>query len=127
MTTRCSDEFCGPFYFSKAYWSDAGSITISGDSPASPKAYQNCAKDYTCAGSTVTNYMKRYATDCNNDGVVDCLDYAYIHMQGPAGCSSGILSSTSFGKLFLQRYNTCRTEDDFLNQLDVRNSFNTRQ
>lgn len=32
--------------------------------------------------------MRRFAQDCNGDGVVNCYDYAAIHKFGGYGCSS---------------------------------------
>jgi len=32
--------------------------------------------------------MKRYAFDCNEDRILDCIDYALIHRLGPERCKS---------------------------------------
>lgn len=49
-------------------------------------AYDNCVNEPFCAARTIQNYMKRYGQDCNNDGKVDCIDYAKIHIFGGYGC-----------------------------------------
>lgn len=114
LTKGCIGEHCGPFLLSRDYWSDAGRFTTQGDMPGNPSAYVNCANDYTCSSKTVENYMMRFAKDCNNDRVVDCLDYALIHTQGPVGCTLSPLKSTESGKQYLERYHKCRAENEFL-------------
>lgn len=93
---------------SRVYWADAGKVTFPDDSPDRSEAFPDCAKDYPCAGRVVTNYMIKYARDCNDDGVVDCLDYAHIHLLGGPGCSATQLTSVNYGRDFLKRYNNCR-------------------
>lgn len=51
--------------------------------------------------------MIKYAKDCNDDGVVDCLDYSSIHVNGYPSCHSN-LDSTANGRDFLQRYQRCK-------------------
>lgn len=104
LTRGCQNEYCGPFYLSRIYWADAGKVTFPDDSPDRVNAFQDCAKDYPCATRIVTNYMIKYARDCNDDGVVDCLDYAHIHMLGGPACSSTPLTAQEF----LRRYKKCK-------------------
>lgn len=82
-------------------------MTFPDDSPDRENAYPDCAKDYPCASKIITNYMIKFARDCNDDGVVDCLDYAHIHLLGGNGCATQ-LDSTDYGRDFLARYNKCR-------------------
>lgn len=107
LTRGCRDEYCGPFYLSRVYWADAGRVTFPDDSPDRVNAYPDCAKDYPCASKIVTNYMIKFARDCNDDGVVDCLDYAQIHLLGGHGCATQ-LDSVDYGRDFLARYSKCR-------------------
>ncbi|CAI6367893.1 unnamed protein product [Macrosiphum euphorbiae] len=85
---KCRGEVCGMFGITWAYWSDSGRPVIQGSQPTDSDAYQKCANDATCARTSVIGYMKRFAQDCNNDGVVDCYDYAAIHKMGGFGCKS---------------------------------------
>lgn len=108
LTRGCLDEYCGPFYLSRVYWADAGKVTFPEDSPDRSNAFPDCAKDYPCASRIVTHYMIKYARDCNNDGVVDCLDYAHVHLLGGPGCSATSLDTVNYGRDFLRRFNNCR-------------------
>lgn len=57
--------------------------------------------DPQCAASTIQNYMKRYKTDCNSDGQINCLDYAAIHKLGGFGCTGDV------GSKFSDTLDTC--------------------
>lgn len=35
----------------------------------------------------VVNYMNKWGTDCDGDGLVTCYDYARMHKAGRSGCS----------------------------------------
>lgn len=52
--------------------------------------------------------MIKYARDCNNDGVVDCVDYSLIHLFGGPGCSSKNFNDASYGREFYNRFSKCR-------------------
>ena len=107
VTRGCQDEYCGPFFLSKIYWADAGKVTFPEDSPKRANAFEDCANDYYCSARIVKNYMIKFAQDCNNDNVVDCLDYAKIHLFGGNGCSKSI-TSVPWGAKFLKQYNECK-------------------
>lgn len=78
------------------------------DNPNRETAFSDCARDYQCASRIVTSYMIKFAKDCNNDKVVDCLDYAAIHLNGYPSCHVD-LQTLSYGRDFLSRYNKkCR-------------------
>ncbi|TDG49107.1 hypothetical protein AWZ03_004407 [Drosophila navojoa] len=77
---------CGLFRITWAYWVDAGKLTIEDDEPDSENAFINCANDAHCAADSVQNYMKKFNQDCNDDGEMDCHDYARIHRLGAYGC-----------------------------------------
>ena len=108
LTRGCPDEYCGPFYISRVYWADAGKVTFPDDTPNRAAAFPDCAKDYPCAKKIVTNYMIKYARDCNDDGVVDCLDYAHIHFLGGNGCTTSRLETLSYATDFVRRYKNCK-------------------
>ncbi len=51
--------------------------------------------------------MAKYAKDCNNDGVVDCIDYAMMHLNGGPLCGAP-LSESTYGRDFLKGYLKCK-------------------
>lgn len=67
--------YCGPFLLSWGYWADGGKSGNGLD-------YVSCANNKTCAGLSVQGYMNKWNKDCNNDGVIDCTDFALIHKLG---------------------------------------------
>lgn len=92
---------------SRIYWTDAESPVLLGDTPKRIKAFEDCANTYYCAVTIIKNYMSKYAKDCNDDGVTDCLDYAMIHINGGPGCSTP-LSQTENGRAFLNKFKECK-------------------
>ncbi|KAK4292134.1 hypothetical protein Pmani_035080 [Petrolisthes manimaculis] len=102
--------FCGPFLISWAYWSDAGKPVITNDNPDRKGAFENCVNDLYCAAQTVRNYMANFSdiTDCNGDGVLDCVDFAYIHNNGGFNCKDRSIITTSFYKNFDTCWNVVR-------------------
>ncbi|XP_050535045.1 uncharacterized protein LOC126902066 [Daktulosphaira vitifoliae] len=98
----CEGEVCGPFQITWAYWIDAGKIVQKGDNPNDSQAFGRCANDITCAKEIVISYTLKFAQDCNNDGIIDCWDYALIHMYGGYnGCKN------PFSQDFKKKYDTC--------------------
>uniref|UniRef100_A0A1A9WK39 lysozyme n=1 Tax=Glossina brevipalpis TaxID=37001 RepID=A0A1A9WK39_9MUSC len=95
QTAICNYGACGLFRVTYAYWADAGKLTLDNDSPDSEQAFPNCVNHPYCAASTIQNYMIRYKQDCNDDGIIDCYDYAAIHRLGGYGCK-GILPPTYY-------------------------------
>ncbi|KAH8402041.1 hypothetical protein KR009_009376 [Drosophila setifemur] len=81
---------CGIFRITHAYWVDAGKLTINEEHPDSEKGFINCANDPHCAANLVQNYMKKFNQDCNDDGEMDCHDYARIHKLGAYGCQADL-------------------------------------
>ncbi|XP_018028109.2 invertebrate-type lysozyme 3, partial [Hyalella azteca] len=67
-------------------------------------AFANCANDVFCAADTVINYMTKFRQDCNGDGLVDCEDFAYIHVLGGYGCRGADFPSSPF----YSRFSNCR-------------------
>ncbi|XP_072944841.1 lysozyme-like [Epargyreus clarus] len=92
LSLRCEGDRCGPLQITWAYWADAGKCTPPGVSPDSPEAYSSCTNDPRCAALTVQGYMRKFAQDCNGDGVVDCYDYMAIHKLGGYGCTGQLPS-----------------------------------
>ncbi|VVC30739.1 Hypothetical protein CINCED_3A022870 [Cinara cedri] len=81
-------DVCGPFRITQQDW-------IFGNSPVLKEedrnltdrlAFWRCANDLNCSKEATKHYVTRYAQDCNNDGVINCLDYASIHKFGMASC-----------------------------------------
>lgn len=79
-------QYCGPFSISRAYWIDAGKVVKAQDDPNRWGSYEECANNYDCATDIITQYMEKYGKDCNNDGLVDCVDYAMLHINGGPTC-----------------------------------------
>ncbi|XP_055855067.1 uncharacterized protein LOC129918502 [Episyrphus balteatus] len=90
VTKICNGDVCGLFRITWFYWADSGKLTVGEDTEDSPMAFQNCANDPFCAAETVQNYMAKFRQDCNQDGKIDCLDYAAIHRLGGYGCPGQI-------------------------------------
>lgn len=82
--------FCGPFLISWAYWADAGKPVLQNDNPDAKGAFENCVSDLYCAAETVRLYLGKFSTDCNNDRIVNCDDYARLHKLGGYSCTGGI-------------------------------------
>ena len=89
---------CGPYGISWAYWSDAGKPGDTGQS----QDFEFCLNDKECADQTVIGYMEKYGNDCNEDGVVDCSDYAAIHQTGPNNCHAEWLLNSDYWYKFQQ-------------------------
>ncbi|KAK3856565.1 hypothetical protein Pcinc_037123 [Petrolisthes cinctipes] len=72
---------------------------------ATKGAFENCVNDLYCAAQTVRNYMAKFSDikDCDGDGVLDCVDFAYIHNNGGFNCADKSIITTNFYKNF----NTC--------------------
>ena len=82
-------------------------MTFPDDNPNRENSFSDCARDYPCAAKIITNYMIKYAKDCDGNGVVDCKDYSAIHVNGYPSCHLN-LDSTTHGREFLQRYQRCK-------------------
>ncbi|KAH0820013.1 hypothetical protein GEV33_002777 [Tenebrio molitor] len=99
----CSGDVCGPFRLTWAYWADAGKPTVNNEAPDSNTAYGNCARDTYCSALAVQGYMQKFQQDCNNDGKIDCDDFAAIHKLGGYGCKGGLPG------VYGQRYQQCKS------------------
>ncbi|XP_054269222.1 invertebrate-type lysozyme 6-like isoform X1 [Macrosteles quadrilineatus] len=86
----CQNGDCGPFGVTMPFWEDAVGIQdqdgAKRNDPKLISEYEKCATDLICTTKAIQNYMELYKRDCNKDGVIDCLDFAAIHTQGPTGC-----------------------------------------
>ncbi|XP_075209803.1 invertebrate-type lysozyme 3-like [Lycorma delicatula] len=100
----CEGDVCGIFRITWAYWADAGKPILLNDDPNSPGAYSRCVNDPVCAGNAVTNYMNRFAQDCNGDGRIECGDYAKIHRLGGYGCRGPL------DAIYEQRFYNCQKQ-----------------
>ncbi|XP_050084419.1 lysozyme 2-like [Anopheles aquasalis] len=93
QVTECRHTYCGPFSISRAYWMDAGQVVLPHDTPTRRGAFEDCANNYNCATGIINLYMEKYGTDCNNDGVVDCVDYTMLHINGGPLCHQPLRGS----------------------------------
>ncbi|XP_053693932.1 lysozyme-like [Sabethes cyaneus] len=96
---QCDQGYCGPFSISRAYWIDAGKVVKGDDDSTRWGSYEDCANQYDCATNIITQYMEKYGKDCNNDGLVDCIDYAMLHINGGPTCHLPL--NLDFRKKFL--------------------------
>ncbi|XP_055909740.1 uncharacterized protein LOC129944384 [Eupeodes corollae] len=120
LPAKCSSGLdCGIFRISQPYWIDAGSPTVKGgiygeeSGTYSQKAYLQCVNNPFCAARAVKDYIGRYIRDCDSDGMIDCYDYAAIHLQGPTGCRLDDLSPMIFSRLYRCLNDlTVRTRED---------------
>ncbi|XP_076062013.1 invertebrate-type lysozyme 6-like [Oratosquilla oratoria] len=99
---NCTTSHCGPFFISRAYWVDSGRPVLLNDNPNREGAFMDCVTDMPCAADTIDKYVRRFRRDCNGDGVVSCIDYAYTHSMGPNGCKKSPPDTPYFRSL-----NTC--------------------
>ncbi|XP_021948033.1 lysozyme [Folsomia candida] len=97
----CTDGgVCGPFLLTWPFWADAGKLMIKGSNPTN--AYSDCSNDLYCAAESVRSYARKYAKDCNQDGIIDCEDFARIHKNGPGACGDLQLLQTEYYQKFAQ-------------------------
>ncbi|OXU16760.1 hypothetical protein TSAR_014505 [Trichomalopsis sarcophagae] len=101
-TIGCVGDICGPFHITWGYWSDSGKPTLNGQPASDNNAYANCVNDAYCAARAVQGYMEKYSQDCNNDGTINCDDYARIHYLGGYGCGGAL------EKRYENAYYNCR-------------------
>ena len=55
--------------------------------------------------------MSKWSQDCNQDGRVDCLDFAAIHVTGGSNCRADWLERSAYWKAF--RRTECFNEPAF--------------
>ncbi|KAH8275175.1 hypothetical protein KR026_001272, partial [Drosophila bipectinata] len=82
----CVNGACGIFRITWGYWVQAGELTLPNDTALSDDAFTNCVNEPYCAANTVQNFMHKHGQDCNNDEVIDCLDYGALHKLGNLKC-----------------------------------------
>lgn len=86
-----SDEpgrsICGPYQVDWEYWAEAGKPGNRGDL-SNLENFQMCLNNRECADQTVREYLKRHRKDCNEDGTIDCNDFAAIHVSGTGQCNA---------------------------------------
>ncbi|RWS14141.1 Lysozyme 1-like protein, partial [Dinothrombium tinctorium] len=93
-------KICGPYQISFEYWTEAGRPGYRG----SGGDFENCANDKVCAGDCIRGYINKWASDCNGDGVIDCLDFAAIHKVGPQRCNNQQFLQSHYWSEFQQCY-----------------------
>ncbi|GFU08055.1 uncharacterized protein NPIL_499381 [Nephila pilipes] len=104
------DYFCGPYWISWAYWYDGGRHGNTGK----PEDFQNCLIDKECAEKTVRGFMRRYGRDCDDNGTVDCADFARIHKLGFKQCSRDSILDTGYW----QRFELCNKNDQSNDEIE---------
>lgn len=108
------NHLCGAFRISRPYWIDAGKPIIKNDSKAREGAFEECVNDLYCAADTVRKYMINFVEgkmggnvnpDCNDDGVIDCRDFAFMHRIGGFTCQDPTVVDSEFFKRFMTCWN----------------------
>lgn len=95
--TKCEkDGECGPYKIDYAYWYEAGYPGYEGEEDD----FKKCVQIKECAETTVKQYVARYTKDCNDDGIIDCIDYAALHKSGPGECSKQWVYESKFWATF---------------------------
>lgn len=92
---RHLQQTCGPYQIDRNYWSVAGRLG---------RSFESCANEKPCAEESVSRFVHQMAFDCNEDGVIDCLDYASIHRAGPKSCNSQWFLDSPYWSTFEQCY-----------------------
>ena len=87
MSDGTGKFICGPFQVDWEYWSEAGK---PGNRPdlSNLENFQQCLTNRQCAEETVRGYMAKFRKDCNEDGSIDCNDFAALHIAGPRSCNA---------------------------------------
>lgn len=78
---------CGPFQVDWEYWTEAGKPGNRADL-SNLENFQMCLTNRQCADDAVRGYMAKWRKDCNEDGIVDCNDFAALHIAGPNSCNA---------------------------------------
>ncbi|RWS29846.1 Lysozyme 1-like protein [Leptotrombidium deliense] len=87
------------FQIDKQYWTLAGRAGYRG----AANDFERCVRDKNCAKHTVRAFMNKYSFDCNNDGLIDCFDFALIHRKGAKRCKESEIYTTDYWT----RFETC--------------------
>jgi len=99
----CKTRPCGPYMITEGYWIDAGRPVLPNYQPTSNGAFAACASNKACSEETVKGYMSRYAQDCDRNGIIDCDDFARMHVLGAYSCTDSVA-----GKPFFPVYERCK-------------------
>lgn len=94
---------CGPYQINWEYWAEAGKPGSRGDL-SGLENFQMCANNRECADQTVRDYITRWRKDCNEDGVIDCNDYAALHVAGPNQCDASWYAESKYYSDFRECY-----------------------
>jgi len=74
----CTDNACGPFYISEAYYNLSGKPGLN---------YKNCTQDMDCSKQCVFNFLTKYADACTYPRQPRCQDMSRMHWSGSTvGC-----------------------------------------
>jgi hypothetical protein len=99
-TNEFGEFVCGPFALNRFFWTEAGKPGDQG----SANAFESCALDRSCAQHTIQSYVNRNPIDCNDDGAIDCLDFAALARLGKAACNLHSLLDSNYWTRFQQCY-----------------------
>lgn len=83
-TTGCQGGACGGYDITEAYFNHSN-LTREAQVYAD-RTFEACTTDPKCAITVVKLYMRTLATDCDEDGTIDCDDMMMTHYYGLEGC-----------------------------------------
>ncbi|XP_074600574.1 uncharacterized protein LOC141854693 isoform X2 [Brevipalpus obovatus] len=86
LNATCTDNRCGPYMISRDQYEKA-------DQPG--ESFNSCASSKNCSELVLQRFMAKNAQDCNNDGTINCEDFAAFHKFG-FNCNDNRLRSTNF-------------------------------
>lgn len=113
-SSRCSNSIgcvnngrgkqnCGPYQVDWEYWTEAGKPGTRPDL-SSGENFQVCLNNRECADQTVRAFLARFQRDCNDDGVIDCNDFAAVHVAGPRACNAQWYTESKYYSDFRECY-----------------------
>jgi len=86
LNATCTDKGCGPYMISRSEYEKAGQPGNS---------FSSCGSTKSCSELVLQRYMAKNGKDCNNDGTINCEDFAALHKFG-SSCSDNRLRATNF-------------------------------
>lgn len=113
-SSRCSNSIgcvsngrgkhnCGPYQVDWEYWAEAGKPGTRPDL-STGENFQMCLNNRECADQTVRAFLARFQRDCNDDGVIDCNDFAAVHVAGPKACNAQWYTESKYYSDFRECY-----------------------
>lgn len=76
------------------------------NSVGKPKGdFVKCASNYQCSQDVIRKLLIKNAADCNNDVLINCVDFAIAYKSGSTKCSSE--TENLFNSHYWSNFETC--------------------